>query len=193
MNGKKYVVSDIWLTLKIFTSALIYGIVIYFVLLVILSLVNIFAFDGDSEWVRNYTYVYGVLLLGFIIKVFLVYNHGYVIDLEKETFSFPANDVENSIWDIITFKRIRDYAKTKEISLASISDIYIDSHMSKDYSVFTNVRKNPIYHLTISGPYGSDSLMFSSRQKRDELRSRLVNAAKKATLSIRDRRVAEFM
>ncbi len=94
---------------------------------------------------------------------FIVFNEGYVIDLSKEEFRFPATDVENSLVSILTFEKYRDYARVKKIALKDISDIYIDRQRVKVFSSTTNKTSKTIYTINIVGFHGSNNLNFSSR------------------------------
>ena len=117
---------------------------------------------------------------------------GYVIDLIKKEFRFPATDVENTLWSILSFQKFRDYARVKVIALEDISDIYIDTQRVKYFSSTTNKTTKTIYTINIVGFHGSNNLNFSSRQKRDEVRGILIKAAKEVKVRIRDRKTAEF-
>jgi hypothetical protein len=148
--------------------------------------------ENFAEDIKNFSIVYLALFSLYFIAVFRVFNKGYVIDVVKKEFRFPATDVENTLWGILSFKKFRDYARVKKIPLEGISDIYIDTQRVKQFSSTSNKTTKTIYTINIVGYHGSNNLNFSSRQKRDEVRGILVQAAKDVKVAIRDRRVAEF-
>lgn len=162
------------------------------ILIYIILLFGIFSVQLGTEQIKVFSLIYGVVFLIYFIQVFIVFNKGYVIDLNKEEFRFPATDVENSLLGIITLKKYRDYARVKKIALKDISDIFIDRQRIKVFSSTTNKTSKTIYTINIIGFHGSNNLNFSSRQKRDEVRGILVQAAKEVKVNVRDRKVAEF-
>ena len=148
--------------------------------------------ENLGEDIKNVSMVYATLFLLYFIAVFWVFNKGYIIDLVKKEFRFPATDVENTLWGILSFKKFRDYARIKKIPLDEISDIYIDTQRVKHFSSTSNKNTKTIYTINIVGFHGSNNLNFSSRQKRAEVRGILVQAAKDVKVAIKDRRTAEF-
>lgn len=186
-----YIIKDVWLMLATLRSLTFFLILIYIVLLFSVTLIQI---NNEQlvEHLRIISIIYGTAVLMYLIQVFIVFNKGYVIDLKKEEFRFPATDVENSLIDILTFKKYFDYARIKKIALKDISDIYMDRQTEKIYSITTNKTTKTIFTINIVGFHGSNNLNFSSRQKRDEVRGLLVQAAKKVKVGIKDRKTAEL-
>lgn len=184
-----YKIKDVWLMLTTLRSVIFFAILVYIILLF-----GIFLFCNEQivGQIKILSLIYGAVFFMYFIKVFIVFNEGYVIDLSKEEFRFPATDVENSLVGILTFEKYRDYARVKKIALKDISDIYIDRQRVKVFSSTTNKTNKTIYTINIVGFHGSNNLNFSSRQKRDEVRGILVQAAKEVKVNVRDRKVAEF-
>ncbi len=189
LTHKIYRIQDVWLLLATLRSIIFFAILFYVILLFGMLLLGT---EYVGEQIKTFSIIYGVLFLIYFIKVFSVFNKGYVIDLEKKEFRFPATDVENSLLGIITLEKYRDYARIKKIALQDISDIYIDSQRVKVFSSTSNKTTKTVYTINIVGFHGSNNLNFSSRQKRDEIRGILVQAAKEVKVNVRDRKIAEF-
>jgi len=189
LTRKIYRIQDVWLLLATLRSITFFAILLYIILLFGMYLLGTEYVAGQ---IKIFSIIYGVLFLIYFIKVFSVFNKGYVIDLDKEEFRFPATDVENSLLNIITLEKYRDYARVKKVVLQDISDIYIDNQRKKVFSSTSNKTTKTIYTINIVGFHGSNNLNFSSRQKRDEVRGILVQAAKDVKIGIRDRKIAEF-
>ncbi len=191
LTQKIYRIQDVWLMLTTLRSVTFYAILFY-ILIIFGMAFGLAHRESLGEDIINFSIAYAGLFLVYFISVFWVFNNGYVIDLVKKEFRFPATDVENTLWGILSFKKFRDYARVKKISLEEISDIYIDTQRVKHFSSTSNKSTKTIYTINIVGFHGSNNLNFSSRQKRDEVRGILVQAAKDVKVAIRDRRVAEF-
>jgi hypothetical protein len=196
-SSNTYIVKDVWLTIKVLSQMFI-TILFFFAIFLLLFYFGLSQFgvvdvDQKIQYSTIFSAILDLILVIFYIRTFLTFNQGYVIDVDKGVFLFPATDVENKILDIFTLKRLRDYARTKQVSLSEITDIYIDTKKIKKYNPETKrYRQEPIYTLNIVGTFGSHNLEFSSRQKRDEVRGILVKAARDKKIKIKDRKVAEF-
>ena len=191
LTQKIYRIQDVWLMLGTLRSVTFYAILFYIFIVVGMAF-GLAGKESLGEDIKNVSIAYVALFSLYFISVFWVFNKGYVIDLVKKEFRFPATDVENTLWGILSFKKFRDYARVKKIPLEEISDIYIDTQRVKHFSSTSNKNTKTIYTINIVGFHGSNNLNFSSRQKRDEVRGILVQAAKDVKVAIRDRRVAEF-
>jgi hypothetical protein len=79
--------------------------------------------------------------------------------------SFCAQDMENSILDYLLFRKLRNTWKRRHVLL---SDIYrIDNEI-----FHTGSQKSVKYFsINISGKFGSQKIVFSNKQKRDECRA----------------------
>lgn len=106
-----------------------------------------------------------VLTLVTSILVFINYNRGIVLHAGQGTVSWPASDIENSLIDIITFKRFRKHLRREVVPLNQIIDIRNDT---------IGRSSDDRYRLNVSGHFGSRQLEFSNKQKRDECRMRLI-------------------
>ena len=191
LTQKIYRIQDVWLMLSTLRSVMFYAILFY-IFIVVGMVFGLADKESLGEDIKNISIAYAALFSLYFISVFWVFNKGYVIDLVKKEFRFPATDVENTLWGILSFKKFRDYAHVKKIPLEEISDIYINTQRVKHFSSTSNKNTKTIYTINIVGFHGSNNLNFSSRQKRDEVRGILVQAAKDVKVAIRDRRVAEF-
>jgi nickel-dependent lactate racemase len=133
-------------------------------------------------------------LAGFIftLKVFLNFNKGIIVSSEGDFISFPASDVENSLYDIITFKKFRDLARRMRVKISDIDKVWLDRQRRTvkytDYSgkkPKVKTKRVTVYTVNIAGPFGSQNIEFNSRQKRDEFRSAISICAKELGLNLK--------
>jgi hypothetical protein len=96
----------------------------------------------------------------FILNVWLTYHEGIVIDAESSELSFPANDVENRVIDILTLKQFFDHGRRETVRLASVESVMNETRARRGH-----------YAVNISGSFGSRQFSFDSKQKRDEFRA----------------------
>lgn len=141
-------------------------------------------------WMHSVFIFLGILLILFIPikRIWNAYYAGYEIDLDQKTFSFPASDIENSIMDIITLKRIRNLMHRDTLNLNEIEALNNETKRwtskSKDSNGNTVTKKHVNYLLNISGEFGSRQFSFSNKQKRDECRAMFNKAIKQLGLKI---------
>jgi hypothetical protein len=153
-------VKDIWKALKLSCLTLICtSIIMFFLIPFILIELKL------NELVAPETFL--LLVIGtsitIALKVFFVYEKG--ISLEENEFSFPASDVENTIVDILTLKRLRGLFYREVVNAESIK--YVTNDFG--WKGFGG-NKNRVYGLNIVGDFGSRTIRFNSKQKRDEAR-----------------------
>tara|TARA_R110002167_G_C12700580_1_gene653458 strand:+ start:3967 stop:4833 length:867 start_codon:yes stop_codon:yes gene_type:complete len=118
-----------------------------------------------------------IITLSFTTKMWKSLSAGYVTDLELDTFSFPASDVENSVQDIVTFKKFRNLMHRNEITLTEVRALNNEkSHRMKQPLMEKKKVRVDVWLLNISGDFGSQQFEFDSKQKRDECRSMLFTA-----------------
>jgi len=183
----KMVVSDVWGAIKLIGT----------ILLVIAGLSFVpFFLVGQIDILSNYTWQYaiyvffGILFVFFIPikKVWNAYYAGYEVDLEDDTFSFPASDVENSVMDIVTLKRLRNLLHRETINLDELEALNNETKRwttkSKDSNGRVVTHKHVKYLLNISGDFGSRQFNFDNKQKRDECRAMLNRAVKQQGLRL---------
>lgn len=105
------------------------------------------------------------------IRVYVVYIKG--VSLIDGIFSWPASDVENSFIDLFTLKRIRGFFYRESVNAIQIE------YVTNDFG-YQNIgnKKTKVYGLNISGDFGSRTIRFNSKQKRDEARNVLKNFSK---------------
>ena len=154
-------ISTAWLNFKIFT---------FWNILITLGYIGYFSYHTKHIPV-DYTYsiVFEIIIVILCWKSYFV-NSTYIIT--EETFTFARSDVENSFFEIIIQAQVWGLLCYKTINLNEIDNIYIDSTSSK------------YYYLDIAGSFGSARLEFSSKQKRNEMRSALNTAVKKYNRNI---------
>ncbi len=124
-----------------------------------------------------------IIAAKYTLSVWNSYSQGIVADIENNTFSFPASDVENSIVEILTLKPLVDFAKRNSYAISEINSLNNEtkrwSTKSKDNEGKTKTKQHVQWLLNISGDFGSQQLEFTSKQKRDECRAMLSSAKKK--------------
>jgi len=184
----RIVVSDVWGAIKIMFT-IILTLAILSVLPLLFKAYNVETFSQYSFKYSLYVFI-GLLVVFFIpiVKVWNAYYGGYEVDLEDQTFSFPASDLENSIMDIVTLKRLRNLLHRETLNLNELEALNNETKRwttkSKDSNGRTVSRKHVQYLLNISGDFGSRQFKFTSKQKRDECRAMVNRAIKKLGLKL---------
>jgi hypothetical protein len=115
-----------------------------------------------------------LLSVWFILRVWLAYHEGIVIDAEKSELSFPASDVENRLIDIITLKRFFNHGRRETLRLASIETVMNETRARRGH-----------YAVNVSGSFESRQFSFDSKQKRDEFRAAIDWGARQTGIRIR--------
>jgi hypothetical protein len=116
--------------------------------------------------------IHPTFLLPLTLFLTLVsYNVNKKFTIEEGHVIFPASDVENSIIDMLILKPVWGIFYNKSIPFESIVEVKKDGFGSKE-------REFP---LTIIDTSYSNSLIFSSRQKRDEFHTKLSTIMKTKT------------
>lgn len=134
---------------------------------------------GDSNLVIWGFVILANLIAGkFTLNVWNSYSEGIVADIDNNSFSFPASDVENSIEDIVKLKPLFDLAKRNSYPITEINAL---NNETKRWTTTSKegTKKHVEWLLNISGDFGSQQLEFASKQKRDECRAMLSAAKKK--------------
>jgi len=145
-------------------------------------------------------------LIAFIQSIFIYFaNRRYIVDLESGLITFPRSDIENSIIAIILLYSYWNLMRTQTIHASDIENLYLDTERwtsthrvvsgttAKGKTRYRNKTERHVrYNITIAGTFGSASLMFTSRQKRDEVRNALQQCVKKHGGKNIDRKIAEF-
>jgi hypothetical protein len=166
------IIKDVWQAIKVVS-----GIIITVSLLCIVTMfvLSVYADTMNYEKILLYAPIVGNILISiYTINVWKALSTGYIIDKEKNTFEFPASDVENSVYEIITLKPLFDLAKRRSITLTEIKSMNNETKRWTTKSTFdgkTTSKQHVAWLLNISGEFGSQQLEFSSKQKRDECRS----------------------
>lgn len=120
------------------------------------------------------------LTLAYSVPVWLATSKGYIVDIDKNEFTFPASDVENSILEILTLKKIRNMMHRNTIKITEIRALNNEKGRRRSSFNFDPKRKKPPmkdqWLLNVSGEFGSQQFEFDSKQKRDECRSMIFTA-----------------
>lgn len=179
-------VKDVWLSIAIARKwlwvVLIFAVPVFGILFTAAaSRPDLYGKVPDAWWpyvdvmTRDYVLEYALFVtigIWFLITLRLLwaYGAGIVIDMTKKTVSWPASDVEDGFLDIITGKRLVNHLHRETVALGDIMDLRNDIDLTADRRA----------RLNVSGSFGSRQLEFSSKQKRDECRTRLVEAIRRA-------------
>ncbi|SFP96686.1 DUF3995 domain-containing protein [Pseudomonas borbori] len=165
LYGKTYIVVDIWhalfTTLKCwlwFAAALAIG---GGMLLGMLA--------GDflpRGWPWFWLFASAVVASLFAWRVWRAQAAGIRIDPRSATLSFSADDLENSLHDILSLRRFFDHARRISVAITDIERLDNDN-LRIGRGNFRRKR----FALNLSGDFGSYQLMFSHKQKRDECRT----------------------
>ena len=123
-----------------------------------------------------YVSILAVIIQFFVIffSVWRAHHPAVIFEMGKiGTLNFCAQDVENSVLDYMLFRKTRNSWKRRTLL---VSDIY-----RVDNEVFQTRGKNKVkfYSINISGKFGSQKIVFSNKQKRDECRALFSVAIKK--------------
>lgn len=170
-NNETYLnrsVKDIWKAIQIS----LYTVGVGFCCFYVVSILILSVLDIGSNHIVDY-FINGSILLSvlFGVVVFKVYEKG--VSLTNDTFSWPASDVENSLMDIFTLKRVRGLFYRESINATQIE--YVTNDFG--WKGFAGTKKKE-YGLNISGDFGSRTIRFNSKQKRDEARNMLKRFSK---------------
>lgn len=151
------------------------GLSIYFAILLYVG-VKIVSAYAQSFMVEFVCMSFFAVLLLFLIVFFRVWKaHQPAVVFEFDSVgrvSFCAQDMENSILDYLLFRKLRNTWKRRYVLL---SDIY-----RIDNEIFHTGRQKSVkyFSINISGEFGSQKIVFSNKQKRDECRALFLPAIK---------------
>lgn len=182
--SSRLIVSDVWLAISIARAwcwaVVIVTVPIFAVLFTAAaSREDLYGRVPDDWWpivdmaTRDYIIEYalfvsvGIWLL-ITLRLLWAYGTGIVIDLKSKTVSWPASDVEEGFLDILMGKRFVNHLHRETVGLAEITDLRNDTDVLND-------RRS---RLNLTGRFGSRQLEFSSKQKRDECRSQIIQAVR---------------
>lgn len=143
------------------------------------ALVNDFFALHSGGVIFGFIILANLLTAKFTYNVWNSYSKGIVADVENNSFSFPASDIENSIAEIITLRPIFNLAKRDSYPITEITALNNETKRWTTESSDGKTKKHVEYLLNISGDFCSKQLEFASKQKRDECRAMLSNAKKK--------------
>ena len=144
------------------------------------------------SWLKPeyFFYAYIVVYAVLIVRLYLA-NVTYEIDIEEGTFLTPSVDMPTSLWGFIFLVPLFELFRNHKIDLAQIDGVYIDTQRwrtsrrvssgttaSGKTRYRTKTTNHVRYNLSVVGKFGSNSLLFLSRQKRDEVRNALLQGMK---------------
>ena len=156
-NSVKRRIADIYLAIK--TTGMVLIIVSVFGAVLGVLANNVIGAEGSS-WIIFSIPLTWLFFSPFIFRVWFTYHDGIIVDVANDNLSFPASDVENSLLEIITFRRFFNHGRSESLPLSSIEATMNETRTSKGQ-----------YAINLSGHFGSRQLAFDSKQKRDEFRS----------------------
>lgn len=168
-QSTKRVVRDFWHALKVSVLTGIISFVSLFLLVTVGLEEKLFVNPFENEEILFLIVFIVPFLLMF--RVYFVYIQG--VALKNEKFSWPASDVENSLLDLITLKRLRGFFYRESVNALDIEYVTNDFGYKGEKG-----SKQKIYGLNISGSFGSRNIRFYSKQKRDEARNILRSFSK---------------
>lgn len=117
--------------------------------------------------------VTGVMMMHFV-NCWRSYNFGVLVDGSRNILDIPASDQAQTLSETLLLKPFFDHAKRETLRLSELEAID---------NANTTSRKQRVFNLTLSGQFGSRSLEFSDKQKRDECRNAIIAEYKKARSS----------
>jgi hypothetical protein len=165
--GREYRVVDIWHAL-LTTGKCWLG---FYVALATIGGMLLFLLVGDflpRAWLVAWLFLSALLSTPFAFKVWRAQSAGICIDPRSAILSFSADDLENSLHDILTLRRFFDHARRMSVSIADIDRLDNDT-----FSEGQGALRRKCFALNLTGDFGSCQLMFSHKQKRDECRTLL--------------------
>lgn len=155
-GAKQRRIADIYLAIK--TTAMVLAAIS--VLGAVLCGVASSVLGGSDSWILLGVPLAWLAFSPFVFRVWFTYHDGIIVDVANDCLSFPASDVESSLFEIITFRRFFNHGKTERLPLSSVEAAMNETRTSKGW-----------YAINLSGSFGSRQLAFDSKQKRDEFRA----------------------
>lgn len=158
-----YNIKDVWFGLKLSFSN-------FFTLFFINSGLTILAFlifKINILFVMIYLIISTII---FFIQSVIIYfkNSRYFINVDKNEVVFPKSDIENSVLEILVFAPYWNLMRSKIVQISDIQNIYINA-------------EDEAINLDVTGTFGSCRFIFSTKQKRNEVRNALVNSVEIVT------------
>lgn len=172
--GKAYTVVDIWHAIRTTFGcwlAMLIGLSLIGALLILLLLSDF----RPGLWAGTWFCASQLVASVFGWRVWQAQSAGIRIDPISATLSFSADDLENSLHDILSLRRFFDHAQRIQIAIDDIQRLDNDTQR-----VGQGRSRRRCYGLNLSGDFGSYQLMFSHKQKRDECRALLVQVIRRA-------------
>lgn len=173
-------VKDTWLALQ--KLVLVVGVISVIGALLGAGINKLFSIDVDAV-IWGSAILANLIAAKYTFGVWNSYSQGIVANLENDTFSFPASDVENSIAEIVTLRPLFNLAKRNSYKISEINALNNETKRwttkSENSQGHSETKQHVKWLLNISGDFGSQQLEFDSKQKRDECRAMLSSAKKK--------------
>jgi hypothetical protein len=173
---------DIWLALK--TTATFIGLISAIACILVYFIIAPHEkVDGTLIPYLGWIVIINIASAKFTWSIWQSYYLGVITDVNADLFSFPASDVENSVKDILTFKKFRNLAKRNSFPITQIRALNNETKRWTTKSTNSKGQSRSKNHvswlLNVSGDFGSQQFEFSSKQKRDECRSMLFMATRR--------------
>lgn len=169
-------IRDVWLTIHITKWWFAKSTKLCFLILILFESVKYFLYDGIHDHgselikiiIKDIFILFTIVVVSSII-VFFQYSKGIRIFPSSNKIEIPASDLENSVFEILIFKRFWRHLLREMISLSEISDVSNDTA----YRIISDR-----FRLNITGSFGGRQLEFSSKQKRDECRYQILSSVR---------------
>lgn len=183
-RGSDRYLADVWEAIRVTTGAAIGLSVTAIFLALILSFM----------WLRSWS-IFGCVTIAIVIaclgipflwRVWKSYSAGIIFSPAKNELSFPAADVENSLFEILTLKSFFDLARRETIYLSSIEYFANETDRRKHNSARI---QDSIFSVNIVGAFGSRKISLNSKQKRDEFRTNLTWALRQVGSGVSDQNI----
>ncbi|MBP64039.1 MAG: hypothetical protein CMJ62_21150 [Planctomycetaceae bacterium] len=171
--GKTYTVVDIWHAIRTTFGCWLTMLIGFNLIGTVLVLLLLSDFR-PALWVGIWFCGSLIAASGFGWRVWQAQSAGIRIDPASGALSFSADDLENSLHDILSLRRFFDHAHRIQIAIDDIQRLDNDTQR-----IGQGRNRGRRYGLNLSGDFGSCQLMFSHKQKRDECRALLVQVVRR--------------
>jgi hypothetical protein len=168
----KRTISDIWEAVRVTTGVVS---IIFLYCSVFVAAISIVIFGRINFFSYIAVFALTAVSFPFVRNVWNSYKRGIEFDFKEETLVFPASDIENSFYEIVTFKSFFDLGKVEKLNFKDIEGFTNETRRSVSSANRLNEGK---FSVNIVGSFGSRKLVFNSKQKRDEFRNLITRALK---------------
>ena len=143
----------------------------YFLLVPLVAQIAFNAWWFDLLFPRSWwSLLVGVAFLYVPIRVFMNIAEGILYNSETEELEIPGSNTDMSIFDIVTFKTVRQFLTRETLPLDEIQGL--NNHVVRSSGEWYSATN---WILIVSGDFGSRQIRFASKAKRDETRVMIRN------------------